>query len=225
MRFFDCLCVNQGKDAVNIVVCRIIFPDEAFSQSSVIVRTPDGILINLCNLFFKRTGYGFIRITPAGGKQFDPVVNGRVVAGCNHHAVGHLVSLDSVHHKRRRRGSIYHQHAVTVGCEHLCQPVCSFLGEKTPVIPYHNFCTLKTFLVHPAAEPCCKQTEICLGKIICYHGTPAACSETDHVLSLLPIVTSARQMLPGVRTGSSETGFPSARIDRTPFSTPSGLIT
>jgi hypothetical protein len=84
---------------------------------------------------------------------------------------------------------------------------------------------VKVFLIHLSAKSCRKQTEIRFGKSVGNYGTPAACSEMDHVLSPLPMITSAWQMLPDAIRGSAETGFPSAVIDRTPFSTPSGLST
>ena len=224
-RFFDGLHIHQREDAVNVIVGGVILHHQTLAQRLLIVEAGDRRLVHQGALGLDPVRDAPVRVPAAGGEDLHAVVDGRVVACRDHHAVGHVPGLDGVHDEGRGRGAVDHQHPVAIAHQHLRDPVGRLLGQKTPVIAHAELSARVALFVHQAAEPRRQQAEIGLGEFIGDNGAPAAGSEMDHLSRSFPMTTSTRQTLPAGRHGTMATSRPSAVRERRPFSTPSGFIT
>ena len=224
----DGVGVDQGKDAVDVVIGGVVLPDQSFPQCLVIVHAADLCLIDLRDFRLDPVRHAAVRVPAARRKDLDPVVDCRVMACCYHHAVGHILCLNHVHDQRRGGRAVYHQRPEPVPRQNFCDPVGRFLCQKPPVIADAELFSRMAFFCHQTAESRRQETQIGFCESVCDHCSPAACSEMNHLsapLSFVPSTTSARHSLPTGRIGSLSTRIPSAVMLLTPFSTPSGLLT
>ena len=224
----DGVGVDQGEDAVNIVIGGVVLPDESLPQGLVIVHASDLCLVDLRDLCLDPVRHAAVRIPASCREDLYPVVDCGIMAGRHHHAVGHPLRLDHIHDQRGGRRAVHHQRPEAIARQDFGDPVGRFLCKKPSVISDAEFFSRIPLFRHQAAESRRQQTEICLCEFIRDYRSPAACSEMNHLsapLSSAPSTTSALQWLPAGRIGSLSTRTPSAVMLRTPFSTPSGLLT
>ena len=179
--FLDFFHIHQGQNAVDILVKGIAFPDDARLQGF-----PVGNAFHICSSQFLNFRFNFLShhlvcIPATSGKHLDTVVNGRIMAGGDGHAVRQFHLLHRKHHQWGGNAAVDYKRPESVACQHLRRPVHGFLGQKPPVIAQTNFLAPMAFLQHQIAQSRCQQPDILFCKAIGDDGTPAAGTESDHL--------------------------------------------
>lgn len=168
------------EDAVDILVEGIHLPDDPLGKGLVIVQRADLPGTEKGDLLLDFPRDGLVRVPASGGEDLDAVVNGRVVAGCNGHAVGQFHLPDGEHNQGRGSGAVHHQGPVAVPRQHLRRPVGGLLGQEAPVVSHANRGPGMSLQIHQPAKPRGHQPDIFLGKLIRNDGSPAAGSKLNH---------------------------------------------
>ena len=125
LRLFDPLHIHDLKDAVDIVVEWIGFLNGSICQSLIVIH-----LRNLRGSDLRDHLLDFIRhrpvcITAACSKDFDAVIDRRIMTGGDGQTIGDLHPLDGIHDERCGRGSADDQRLVAIACQHFRHPVGS----------------------------------------------------------------------------------------------------
>ena len=100
------LHIHCRNNIVQIFIERIKFHNLSLSNCLLVRDRADGIagsdlLLHLCYIRFNLRSLHLIGISSASGENLDPIVNGRIMAGCHHHAVGQIVGHHIIHDQRR----------------------------------------------------------------------------------------------------------------------------
>ena len=102
IRFPDRFHIDLIQDVIQILVDRINLPDQPLPQRLFILHLGDRVRIQPFRYSLDLIRNSLVRVPAALGKYLDSVIDGRIVAGCHHHAVGQLMAHHIKHNERRR---------------------------------------------------------------------------------------------------------------------------
>jgi len=99
----DSLHIDIVDDIVQVFIQRIDFLNQSGFQSPVVFHRLHFFIFNAADIFFDFIGLLRAGIPASCGEHLDTVINGRVMAGGNHHTIGHFMLHHIKHDKRRGR--------------------------------------------------------------------------------------------------------------------------
>ena len=128
---FDGVHVDHGYDVIQILIHGIDFPDHALPYKlqvgwrrhlSVFLLIGKikflclfQVILNLCCLLL-------IRVPAPVCKHLDTVIDGRIMAGCHHHAVAQLMLHHIEHYQRSGRAAVYKPHPDSLVSKYFAGP-------------------------------------------------------------------------------------------------------
>ena len=225
----DRFAVDLLKDAVNIFIERIDFLDQSFLDRLLILHAMNLLRINTGKDLLEFIRHFPARISAARREDLDSVVQGWVMAGCDHHPIGKFVFLDIIHDQRCRRCFVDQHRCDAFPCKDLSAPAHGFLGQETAVISDEDALLVISLPLHPYAHSFAEKLDVGFREFISYDGAPSAGPKLYHAFppaaSPPPMMITTSVSLPGSMTGILSLFRPSTKISRTPLLTCSGLRT
>ena len=94
--------INRINNIIQILIQRIYLLDEALFHGTVIIHDFYFTGIYVFTIFFNLTGLFFFCVPSAFRKNLDTVIESRVMAGSDHHAIFHAVPHHVEHYHRGR---------------------------------------------------------------------------------------------------------------------------
>ena len=135
----DGLHVQAADDAVQVLVQRVELLDQAGFDPVLVAQGGNFIALakirlHLVDVALQVGGLCLVRVPPAPGEHLEPVVEGGVVAGGDHHAVVQVVGHDVEHDQGGGGGAVYELDGDALGGQDLRRPLHRLLGQKAPVV-------------------------------------------------------------------------------------------
>ena len=99
--FFNRFHIDFGNDTVNIFIQRTNFSDQPFCKRLFIIH-PLRCFLFCTDIFFNFSGLQFICIPSSLRKNFDPIIDRRIMTCRDHHAIRKFMFHYIKHYKRCR---------------------------------------------------------------------------------------------------------------------------
>ena len=180
----DGIHVHSLHQVVQVFVQGIDFPNQALGLCLSVLQLLHRLL-HLVNVRLNLPGLDLVRVPASRSENLDAVVDGRVVAGRYHHAVGKIMPLHIVHGQGRGAGLVDQAGPDAVCREHAGRPLHGLLGQEAPVIAHDDSPLRHPLILHFPAQCPGQNLNVLLRESIPDDGSPAACPKTNHAASPL----------------------------------------
>ena len=175
----DGVHVHRADDGVNIGVHGVHDLDLAGADALLIGDRGTGPVGQGRDILLDAGGNPLVGVPSPLGEHLHAVIQRRVVAGGDRHAVGQFVIAHGEHHQGGGGLPLHHHAGHARPGHHLGGPVGGLLGEEPPVVARQKSPLGHPLVLHFPGQGVCQALDIGLGEAVPDDSPPAAGSKFD----------------------------------------------